>query len=147
MSTRCQVKVTNGEESLTLYHHTDGYPDYMLPTIKKAWEKYGQGWEGARVYKVASMLCAVDPIIFEPLDYHGLHPDIKYYYIINCKNESHVGAKPVWEIEIYTVNNNWKEQIGGKPKQELKQLYILSVKQATEGMGNTIEGLKNKENK
>ena len=36
MSTRCQVKVGDGEESVTLYHHTDGYPEYMVPTIWKA---------------------------------------------------------------------------------------------------------------
>jgi|SRR3990167_1338098 len=130
MSTRCQVKVTNGEESLTLYHHTDGYPDYMLPTIKKAWEKYGQGWEGARVYKVASMLCAVDPTVFEPLDYHSLHGDIEYYYVIDCKGESHIGAKPVWIINVYDVEFAIDNK--GKDKERLKKIQTISVEKIIE---------------
>lgn len=105
MSTRCQVRVKNEEgDKLTLYHHTDGYPSYMIPKIQEAWKKYGQGWEGARVYKVASMLCAVDPAVFEPLSYHTLHADIEYFYEIDCTGESHTGTKPVWTITAYTAD-------------------------------------------
>lgn len=104
MSTRAMVQVTNGTDKLSLYHHTDGYPSYMVPTIKKAWETYGKRWEGARVYKVASMLCAIDPVVFEPLDYHTLHGDIAYYYVVNCKDTAHVGTEPVWTIDIYAVD-------------------------------------------
>ena len=130
MSTRCQVKVTDGTESLTLYHHTDGYPSNMLPIIRSAWEKYGQGWEGARVGKVASMLCAVDPTVFEPLDYHTLHGDIEYYYIINCKDTAHTETKPKWTVTVYDVKTNF----GGKKndKDRLKELAIVKVDEITE---------------
>ncbi len=116
MSTRTQVKVTNGEQSLTLYHHTDGYPSYMLPLIQKAWEDFGQGWEGARVYKVASMLCAVDPVVFEPLDYHDMHGDIEYFYEVDCKGESHHGAEPVWKITSYEVVFDFEDKKSAKDR-------------------------------
>jgi hypothetical protein len=104
MSTRCQVKVTDGADSITLYHHTDGYPSYMIPKIREAWETYGKGWEGARVGKVASMLCAVDPVVFEPEESHDLHMDIEYYYVIDCKDTAHIGTKPVWTVKAYGVD-------------------------------------------
>lgn len=123
MSTRCQVKVTNGDEKLTLYHHTDGYPENMIPTIQEAWEKYGKGWEGARVYKVAGMLCAIDPMVFEPLDYHDLHSDIEYYYVIDCKGESHSGSKPIWTIKVYEVKFDFKGEIKDKDRLKLIKTY------------------------
>jgi hypothetical protein len=130
MSTRCQVKVTDGEQSLTLYHHTDGYPSHMLPVIKKAWDEHGKEWEGARVYKVASMLCAVDPVVFEPLDYHGLHADIEYYYVINCKDTTRVGTRPDWAVTAYEADFDF----GGHKKDDerLHQLGEMKVSQITE---------------
>ena len=116
MSTRTQVQVTDGEEKLTLYHHTDGYPSYMLPLIKKAWSMYGKGWEGARVGKVASMLCAVDPIVFEPEDNHKLHADIEYYYIINCKGGLNISTKAIWTVTIYTVNFYFENKTSDKKR-------------------------------
>lgn len=127
MSTRCQVKVTDGEESVTLYHHTDGYPEGMLPLIKEAWEKYGQGWEGARVGKVASMLCAVDPVVFEPEEGHVLHGDIEYYYIINCKDTAHVGTKPDWTVEAYETPFDFE----GVTKEE-DRLKLISTQKVSE---------------
>ena len=125
MSTRCQVKVTNGEQSLTLYHHMDGYPEGILPLIKEAWDKHGKEWEGARVYKVASMLCAVDPIQFEPLDYHSLHGDIEYYYVVNCKGESHVGAEPIWTVTVYEVKMDFDGKLTDKKRlTEIKSVAV-----------------------
>lgn len=123
MSTRCQVEVTNGEEKLTLYHHTDGYPSYMIKKIIEAWKAYGQGWEGARVYKVASMLCAVDVTVFEPLDYHTLHGDIEFFYSIDCKGESHVGAKPVWNITVYEAAFDFEGKLSRAKR--LKKLFTI----------------------
>jgi len=94
--------VTDGRVKLTLYHHTDGYPEYMVPTIRKAFDTYCQGWEGNRVYKVASALCAVDPLVFEPLDYHELHSDIEFYYVVTIlPNGGFVGEVVRWLVEVY----------------------------------------------
>jgi len=100
MSTRCQVKVNGLDESVTLYHHCDGYPENMIPLIKQAFDFGNKSWKLTRAGKVASYLCYVDPGQFEPEEGHELHGDIEYYYII------HVGAddgKPSWGIHTYKV--------------------------------------------
>jgi len=124
MSTRCQVKVV-GEglpwqaESVTLYHHSDGYPSYMLPLIregyqqvlkknKEAKESFGYTrdvylWEGGRPGKAAAFLCAADPGGFEPEASHDLHSDIEWYYVVTVVNKSGgaSGEKPEWKVDVY----------------------------------------------
>ena len=111
MSTRCQVKVIqeglDWGESVTLYHHTDGYPEHMIPTINRAFNyqsKYGNDeWKKGRAGKVASLLCWAEPGVFEPETSHELHPDIEYYYKLYCVSHKQgaVGDKPTWEVEIF----------------------------------------------
>lgn len=116
MSTRCQVVVIGkgmgNEDRITLYHHTDGYPSYMIPLINKARKfkgEYTSEWEKGRVGKVASFLCAVDPGVFEPEDGHDLHDDIEYYYklyVINHRGGA-LAEKPTWEVEVLTPKNGF----------------------------------------
>lgn len=143
MSTRCQVEVTDGDHKITLYHHTDGYPSYMLPLIKSAWKKYGKGWEGARVYKVASMLCAVDPTIFEPLPYHDLHADIEYFYSINCKGKMDMSSEPVWNVTSYEADFDF-EQVKTR-KQRLHKLDSVAVNKITEEYAESVKPLTSEE--
>ena len=145
MSTRSQVKVTDGDNSLTLYHHTDGYPSGILPLIRQAWTKYGQEWEGARVYKVASMLCAVDPVIFEPLDYHTIHGDIEFYYLIDCKGTAHIGTKPDWTVTTYAVSFDFRH-MGEEPKADEERLHALHTCKVSELTDPVIEAIENKNN-
>jgi hypothetical protein len=124
MSTRCQVKVTelNGD-SVTLYHHCDGYPSNMLPLIASA---YKPDWEHGRVGKVASFLCEVDPGSFEPESGHAKHGDIEWYYILRITNPNgiHVNSCSVWTIEVYNPD---------------KLVQRVSLVDATEEFGNAIE--------
>jgi hypothetical protein len=140
MSTRTQVQVTDGEEKLTLYHHTDGYPSYMLRIIKEAWEKYGKGWEGARVGKVASMLCAVDPVVFEPMDSHDLNCDIEYYYVIDCKGELHTQAKPIWKVKTHVADFDFD-----RVKTNEQRLHILGDVEVNKIDDEYIESLEAKQ--
>lgn len=93
MSTRCQIRVIqegmNWEESVTLYHHWDGYPENMIKLFKAAFEliETKDIGQAGRAGKVASYLCAVDPSGFEPEVGHELHFDIAYYYRIFCINQ------------------------------------------------------------
>lgn len=115
MSTRCQVRIRetglawSGKEERTLYHHTDGYPEFILPLIEEAYQKYGQDWRGGRAGKVASFLCAVDPGVFEPEEAHHLHGDIKYYYLLDVINEIKgcIAEKPKWNITIKTPKSGF----------------------------------------
>ena len=102
MSTRCQVKVI-GEgiypDELTLYHHTDGYPEYMIPLLAKAYgyvdpSGYDNDWVKGRAGKVAGLLCWADPAVFEPESSHELHGDIEFYYKLFC------GKSEGWEVEV-----------------------------------------------
>ena len=97
MSTRCQVKVQgtdiNGTGAFTLYHHCDGYPEYMLPIIGNA---YKDCWQAGRFGKAAVMVAAADPSGYELEQGHELHGDIEYYYVVEVYHDK-------WTIKAYIV--------------------------------------------
>lgn len=125
MSTRSQVMVHSSglgwdEEPRLLYHHCDGYPEYMLPKIEEAFNfalPYGDNcrWKKGRAGKVASLLCAVDPAEFEPEErvFHDgllvLHGDIEYFYDITITNKTggSIAEKPFWVISVYEPNEGF----------------------------------------
>jgi len=129
MSTRCQVKVVQegldwGQE-ITLYHHTNGYPENMIPTIARAFGYKGkyehEEWIKGRAGKVASLLCWANPGVFEPEDGHKLHFDIDYYYIVHCDNQGSIREMPIWIIDVYeTKDGFWDNPIFS----ELKPLHL-----------------------
>jgi hypothetical protein len=150
MSTRCQVKVIqegmDWQEEITLYHHCDGYPEHMIPTIAKAFnykaprftKRDYDSWEKGRAGKVASFLCWSDPGQFEPEVGHELHGDIEYYYKIYCVNHQNgsVADKPSWEIEIYKpVDGFWDKADEGH--------LILIIKRT--GIATLLKKYPNKE--
>lgn len=129
MSTRCQVRVSSGvkgnEEAVTLYHHHDGYPTYMLKMMAKAYknartllENKGKEyqtkadyWELGRGGKMASFLCKEDPSEFEPESGHQLHGDIEWYYTIKpSDNDYSMAANPKWNVTVYKILGFDKEQ-------------------------------------
>lgn len=114
MSTRCQVQVTDSDGSkITLYHHTDGYCEYMIPLLDKAFKfahetkkgmsgfKFKDEWKADRAGHVASFLCHVDPTVFEPETGHKLHADIEFYYRIYTMLDC------TWEVEILTPRKSF----------------------------------------
>lgn len=126
MSTRCQVCVTqtgmrDWEDTIMLYHHSDGYPDHMIPCIKRAFdigaaEKPWGGfnlWRLGRAGKAASFLCASDPGIMEPESSLDLHCDIEYFYQIECVNENAGSSaeRGKWIVRVYATNGKFN---GGK---------------------------------
>jgi len=145
MSTRCQVRVIqiglSWEESITLYHHTDGYPEYMVPLIYKAMmehieyhdnypymikgEKGKLRWQAGRAGKVASRLCATDPEVFEPEVGHDLHNDIDYYYKLYVVNKLVFDNEIIWELEVLTTTPKFWEESEGKEE----NLEILHERQ------------------
>ena len=130
MATRCQVQVVdekNAEDKVTLYHHWDGYPENMIPLITKAYDEYAKGWEGGRVGKVASMLCAVDPMQFEPEAGHDLHGDIEFLYKVIVKNPEgmHVGSKPSWDVETWVVSFDFEGEMSDEERLGIKNVVHL----------------------
>ena len=151
MSTRCQVRVIQRaidifnkpwEEDVTLYHHTDGYPEYMIPII---WNAYNftdeeesifesnkasfRSWQKERAGKVASFLCWADPGVFEPEAGHELHVDIEYYYRIYCTNpdgkQMQTDLPPYWEIEILVPDGDfWDDPVESNLKIHTKRTRL-----------------------
>lgn len=138
MSTRCQVTVIQEgmpwPERSTLYHHSDGYPENIVPLIGKAlqghilqnnryadklaaqseldkdyWDRLrGVQWQMGRAAKVAGRLCWADPDQFEPEDSHDLHVDIEYFYRLFVVNHETNNKPPTWELEVLQpVNGFW----------------------------------------
>jgi len=122
MSTRSQVKVLSEEpedefsENVTLYHHTDGYPGYMIPLIYKGWKSVTSYKNNSNFYlfqvsrpgHIASHLCSVDTWVFEPESGHELHGDIEWYYKVwvnGHKNNKNIKIRGKfvgeWVVEIY----------------------------------------------
>jgi hypothetical protein len=138
VSTRCQVVVIQEglgwKEKVTLYHHSDGYPENIVPLINKAlqghikdkdarlaeWKlsNHNEGnpdWQMGRAGKVAGRLCWADADQFEPEDSHALHGDIEYYYklyVVNGKNEGSFGADHTWELEILVPTDGFCDNSG-----------------------------------
>ena len=129
MSTRCQTKVIEGQkesinmhnEDITLYHHSNGCPKWMVPLFCRAY-RYGitpfvpdwnkdnpkaeptdaYKWQTFRAGYAASMLCHIDPRGFQPEKSHQLHVDIAWYYKLYISGKKVKGQKQSqWEIEIY----------------------------------------------
>lgn len=133
MSTRCQVHVTGGEnaphDSVTLYHHCDGYPSNMLPLIAAgfvlgkglilkqneriseaksvdpatATRPYG-AWPLGRAGHAAALIIASDPLQFEPESSHDLHGDLLWLYIVRVSDDRQPGAAvawPVWTVDVH----------------------------------------------
>jgi hypothetical protein len=133
MSTRCQVQVIgeNADDSMvTLYHHTDGYPSYMVPLIAKAYRHAikpsprggARAWQAARVGKVAGELCWADPGTMEPEAGHELHGDIEYLYRVHVSGGMHIGAIGQWEVEILIPNRSkvWRDWTGQPTVDDMK---------------------------
>jgi hypothetical protein len=110
VSTRANIIITDSEDELIFYRHSDGYPDGTLPTLTKFLDlvkdgiirdNVGQacGWLillGAREYGVtlecdqlpacqggSSMFWKVGA--YEPTT--GLHGDIEFLYVIDLKDK------------------------------------------------------------
>lgn len=138
MSTRAEVLVTSAEgrmggshEKVYLYHHSEGYPSYMLPMFKKALAKFGGkivghdyrkgGWKAGRAGYVAGFLCAQDYGLFEPEDCDdaGKHRDLSYFYILRVSSTQHPDEHGVWTVEVRSGDENGEILLKPTPVQDL----------------------------
>jgi hypothetical protein len=126
VSTRANIVVTDGEDELIFYRHSDGYPDGTLPTLTKfidlvkdgiIRDNVGQasGWLiliGAREYGVTFECdqlpaCQGGPSMcwkvgaYEPTT--GLHGDIEFLYVIDLKDRRITHRKVERDAEFNLV--------------------------------------------
>lgn len=112
MSTRANIIITDGEDTLYFYRHSDGYPEGALPTLKKFMEAVvsgtirknvmqSSGWLillGAEEYGVKADFTRSNYLdenirekdwkvgAIEPTT--SIHGDIEYLYTLNLKDKT-----------------------------------------------------------
>jgi len=114
MATRAQLELTNEEDKVLLYHHFDGYPEWLIPgfihkaflhmvgDVAPSYEHMCFRPEAAALYFADAHFNNVrelnakykdrgwkTPICsgFEFCDAHGLHADIEWFYIVHLVPE------------------------------------------------------------
>ena len=96
MSTRCNIIIKDGAERIYLYHHHDGYPMGVGTELQHYLQhKWGQSrmtsWYGTSIANDLVKGHINEPMAQEPHkdnEYeitYGLHDDVEYIYVINCK--------------------------------------------------------------
>ena len=121
MTTRAQVRIKatglGWEEEIQLYRHADGYPTAVLPSLARAFDMTGGGWQAGRAGIAAGFICvegytpgrdvsetlSLPPrVAYEPESGMNLHGDIEWLYILTLVNHSagSLAEKPDWEVEI-----------------------------------------------
>ena len=100
MGTRCNIKVTDGQDELCFYRHWHGYPSAVLPSLKPLMEKLTEGKLRTNVGQFAGWITilgheqAGKPELgkgwkcgdYEPTT--GEHGDIEYLYTIDLTNKT-----------------------------------------------------------
>ena len=82
MSTRATIKITDGRETMRLYHHCDGYPEGVGSELKDFLSKKDGEWI---VTALANELATMDKQYEFTTCQHG---DEEYAYLIDCKDKN-----------------------------------------------------------
>lgn len=113
MSTRATIKITDGRDTLWVYHHSDGYPDGVGKDLKEYLEtiSYWSGDEiatdlvkGKKVGKTHNIW--TDKITIGDDGYEltsGQHGDENYGYVIDCDKKTITCYRIGWD------EFDWKE--------------------------------------
>jgi len=117
MSTRCNIKIVEGNDTIWLYHHHDGYPRYLGAfLLTKFYERFKDKTQHLGINEIANELIhdKVDDE-FEPTT--GMHGDIEFLYEINADTQ---------EIKCFDVTygkdgDYWKQTISTEPLDLIKE--------------------------
>lgn len=153
MSTRAEVRIIEGEKSESprvtyLYHHSDGYPSYMVPALQRAYKRFVEAradryglikfrvageeahvsrWQGGRAGYAATFIAAADLGLdaVEPADEQNNHGDLDFYYTVWVKEggrdyEKHQDLPAEWDVEIRYSNENGRIVTPRTPIRKLK---------------------------
>ena len=96
MSTRCNIIIKDGAERIYLYHHHDGYPlgvgTELQDYLQRKWgESWRTCWYGTSIANHLVKGHINYPLAQEPHEddeyevTYGLHGDVEYVYVINCR--------------------------------------------------------------
>jgi hypothetical protein len=112
MSTRCNIIIKDGAERIYLYHHHDGYPlgvgtelqDYLQRKWGESWRTF---WYGTSITNDLVKGHINYPLAQEPHEddeyevTYGLHGDVEYIYVINCRARTIRCYSIPWDDEFH----------------------------------------------
>ena len=112
MSTRCNIIIKDGAERIHLYHHHDGYPmgvgtelqDYLQRKWGESWRSYWCGTSIANDLVKGHINYPLAKEAHEDDEYevtYGLHGDVEYVYVINCRARTIRCYSIPWDDEFH----------------------------------------------
>ena len=108
MSTRCNIKIIEKDQTIWLYHHHDGYPRYVGAfLLAKYYDKFKDTNNYLDACVIANELIKdKNDDEFEVTD--GMHGDIEYLYELDI-NKREIRC---FEIGYAKHNDNWEQVVG-----------------------------------
>ena len=95
MSTRANIRITDGEDQILLYHHCDGYPEGVGAELKE-FLKDKRYWDAERIASgLATMKDRWNQYPYECAI--CLHGDEEYVYVIDCDQKTLTCYKHGWD--------------------------------------------------
>ena len=97
MSTRANIRITQGEGQMLLYRHCDGYPEGVGSELKEYLEKRCRyGWYAENIARgLVTMKDEYGSFPYEPAI--GKHGDVEYVYVIDCDNQKLTCYSAGWD--------------------------------------------------
>jgi len=119
MSTRAQIEIVDGRDSLLFYRHSDGYPESVVPSLSEFMQwladdkirknvEQAAGWLillGSKEYEKTTSPNSADPSMgwkvgaYEPST--CIHGDIEFFYVIDLKEKT-LKVQKVYGIDKQT---------------------------------------------
>ena len=124
MSTRCNIIIKCGYSNrrVYLYHHHDGNPSGVGSDLKKVFDKYKDWQIKQHGYIEIPNKLVKNQFGLNDDGYEislGLHGDIDYLYVINCKTRSLRCYAVRDSVENYEVN--WKKVLTRENLREIPE--------------------------
>jgi hypothetical protein len=126
MSTRANIVITDGEDELIFYRHSDGYPTGTLPTLKEflalvisgtirnnvsqsaGWlilvgaNEYGVTYNSNGITHTLDSCCGSPGMAWKVGAYEpstGIHGDIEHFYVVDLSQKNIRHTKVTWDAE------------------------------------------------
>ena len=113
MTTRCQIQIVTNTATMTLYRHSNGWPEAILPIIRNAYhlnvkslikekgdkEKYGTAYLVSTFLNEGASLNEMEA--FEMLTNNFLIANIDFIYRLKILTDKSKINPPKWKLEVF----------------------------------------------
>lgn len=97
MSTRCHIKIVDGDKVIRLYHHSDGYPEGVGADLKDMLKRRPDFFNDPE-YRTRDLIqnkMGLNDVGYAPA--FCIHGDENYVYVIDCGNRTLKCYKHNWD--------------------------------------------------